>query len=136
MSFLYGKAIEGGRPLNEDELKGLAREQLQALRESFKSKAPVEKTDDVLKQRLAEELRLVRRMIDLVEEQLQGAAARQLRDSEEAIEDIADVVDADDPCEAIENIGPDLGRRLTRRSLSGDAGPCDNRRPSILRDDR
>ena len=133
MTFLHGKAIEGGRPLTDSEVRDLAREQLQVLRETFSRKPELDKTADVLKLRLAEELRLVQRMIDLVESELGGAQAKQLQASEDAIEDIAEVIEAEDPCDAIQTVDPDLGRRLTRRALSGEAAPCDNRRPSILR---
>ena len=128
MELLHGKAIEGGRPLTEAELETLARDQLQVLRDTF-SRLPAEKTDDVVSLRLAEELRLVARMIDMLEKRVSPDAARELDKAEHAIEDLAEIVEADDPCDAIEQIDPDIARRITRRSLGGEAAPCDNRRP-------
>ena len=133
MELLHGKAIEGGRPLTEAELETLARDQLEVLRQSFSAKPRAEKTDDVLSLRLAEELRLVSRMLELVENRVSPAAAKEIETAEDAIDDLADIVEAEDPCDALENVGSDLARRITRRSLDGSGGPCDNRRPSILR---
>ncbi len=133
MELLHGKAIAGGRPLTEAELETLARDQLEVLRQSFSAKPNVEKTDDVLSLRLAEELRLVSRMLELVENRVSPAAAKEIETAEDAIDDLADIVEAEDPCDALENVGSDLARRITRRSLDGSGGPCDNRRPSILR---
>ena len=102
---------------------------MRVLRESFSSKPEIEKTDDIVKLRLAEELRLVSRMLEMVESRVAPDAAREIERAEDAIEDVADIVEADDPCDAIETVDPDLARRITRRSLGGEAGPCDNRRP-------
>ena len=103
----------------------------------FAARPEREKTDDLLSVRLAEELRLVARMLDLLEDQATAkgdtAAARNLHDAEEAVEDVAEVIEADDRCEAVEDVGSDMARRLLRRSLDGETGPCDKRRPSILR---
>ena len=133
MEILHGKAIEGGRPLTEAELETLARDQLEILRQSFSAKPALAKTDDVLSLRLAEELRLVSRMLDMLESRVSPEAAKQIDTAEDAIDDIADIVEADDPCDAMATVDSDLARRITRRSLDGSGGPCDNRRPSILR---
>jgi len=139
MELKHGKAISGGRELTEDELKDLAHEQLASLREAFSAKGPRrgDKTDDTMSRRLADELRLVQRMLELVEAEMdrkgQHVAAREIEKGEEAIEDIADIVEADDRCEALEDVHEDIARRITRRALDGSGSPCDNRRPSILR---
>lgn len=133
MELLHGKAIAGGRPLSEAELETLARDQIEVLRRSFSAKTQVGKTDDVLSLRLGEELRLVSRMLELVENRVSPAAAKEIETAEDAIDDLADIVEAEDPCDALENVGSDLARRITRRSLDGSGGPCNNRRPSILR---
>ena len=133
MEMTHGKAIAGGRPLSADELETMARDQLQSLRDSFAAKPQIAKTDDLISQRLAEELRLVSRMIEMVENRVSKQAAQELERAEDAIDDLADVVEADDKCDAVGTIDPDLARRITRRSLDGSAAPCDNRRPSILR---
>ncbi|MGB3753703.1 MAG: hypothetical protein WA954_07375 [Parerythrobacter sp.] len=133
MTYLHGKALFGGREITEQEMDDLAREQLEALRGSF-TKAKGAVTDDTLSQRLAEELRLVKRMLELAEMGVQNPVAkRELQRSEDAIEDLAEVVEAEDRCDAIGNIDEDIARRMTRRALDGSGTPCDNRRPSILR---
>ncbi|RDC60581.1 hypothetical protein HME9302_01793 [Alteripontixanthobacter maritimus] len=137
MSFQYAKAISGGTPIDDDEMERLAQTHLQALRESFRPQIVVEKSQDVMEHRLAEELRLVARMLDLVEQELRDKGntrgADEIQRSEDAIEDLAEMVEADDRCDALENIDSDRARRLTRRSFDGTGGPCDNRRPSILK---
>ncbi len=131
---ITGKAISGGRPLTKDELDGLAKDQLAALRQAFTRHPALEKTDDAMDLRVAEELRLVERMLEMVEARVADPAAKKsLQQSEDMIEDLATIVEADDPCEALSRVDPDLGRRLTRRSLNGEAGPCDNRKPIDLR---
>ncbi len=134
MTYLHGKAMFGGREITEQEMDDLAREQLKALQDSFSKQGASEKTDDVLSRRLAEELRLVKRMLELAEERVRDPQAkRELQRSEDAIEDLAEVVEADDRCEAINDIDEDIARRMTRRAMDGSGTPCDNRRPSILR---
>lgn len=137
MTYLSGKAIEGGTPLSDDEVGRLAEEHLRELKRSFSKPNSTARTQDELSRRLAEELRLVARMIDLLEQDMlakgDSTAAQALERSEEAIEDVAEVIEAEDGCDALEDINPDMARRLTRRSIDGEPGPCDNRRPSILR---
>lgn len=131
MTYLHGKAISGGRALSEEELEGLAVQHFTAMQETFAAQPAIEKTDDVLSLRLGEELRLVKRMLELAQAEMERvgkpAAAKALQQSEDAIEDIAEVIEADDRCDAVEAIDPDLARRLTRRSIDGPAPPCDNR---------
>lgn len=130
----YGKAISGGRPLTEDELEGMAVQQLDALRQVFAQHPALGKTDDVLDLRLAEELRLVERMLELVEAQVNSPAAKKsLQQSADMLDDVAKIIEAGDGCEAIGRVDEDMGRRLTRRSMDDTAGPCDNRRPINLR---
>ena len=137
MDMNFGKAISGGQPLSDDELETRARDQISALVDSFAKAPENEKTTDVLSRRLAEELRLVQRMLELVEQNMKSKgnheAAKEIQRTEEAIEDIAEVVEADDRCDAIEDVDEDLARRLTRRAMDGRGTPCDNRRPSIRR---
>lgn len=137
MSMNFGKAISGGRPLDDEEINNLARDQLSVLRKSLVKKPYSDKTDDIISQRLAEELRLVARMLEMVEKDMVARgnhqAAKQISQSEEVIEDIAEVVEANDKCEAIEHVDGNIGRRLIRRALDGSGTPCDNRRISILK---
>ena len=129
--YISAKAISGGKPLTDTELENVARDTLRQLKDSF-VKADVGRTQDVLSQRLAEELRLVSRMLDMLKEENRRSgrvqAAKSLHRAEEAVDDVADVVEADDRCAALDDIDNDMARRLTRRSLYGEAGPCDNRR--------
>lgn len=130
MVYQNAKALEGGTPLTPEELDTLAVDQIAALRDTLKRYAPRRKSDDVLNQRLAEELRLVQRMLEFLEADASKrgdrAGAKQLERAEEVIEDIADVVEADDRCEAMGDIAEDMARRLKRRSIEGGDGPCNS----------
>ncbi|TMM48848.1 hypothetical protein [Qipengyuania marisflavi] len=132
MNYVTGKAISGGTPLDSAEIESLATTHLSALREAMR-RPEVEKSGDVLDQRLGEELRLVQRMLEMIEADMRRRgdkiAADAIEQSEEAIEDLADIVEAEDRCDAIATADEDMARRMTRRSLDGGAVPCDNRRP-------
>ena len=104
-----------------------AHDQFLRLREAFPHPKGADRTTDLLSLRLAEELRLLQRVIEMVERGLSGAEAKALRRTEAAIEDIADVVEAREPCDAIQTIDPDMARRLARRTIDGKDSPCEKR---------
>lgn len=131
MTYQFGKAIDGGTPLTQEELDKLAADQIAALKQSLVPFKRPEKSDDVLDQRLSEELRLAQRILEMLESEARRRgdteAANALDKAEDAIEDVADIIEADDRCEAIETVDDDMARRLTRKSIDGEPGPCHNR---------
>lgn len=138
MGFQHGKAIFGGRELSADELRELPRAQFEAIRDSLYKKAEIEKSDDLIDQRIAEELRSAKRLVESVQEELnqQSAQAKRLDAAEDLIEEIADIVEAQDDCEAISQSDDDLKRRLLRRSIDGVGTRCDNQSDSRERGSR
>lgn len=129
MTYQHGKAIQGGTPLTPQELDTLAQDQIEALRSTLKRFAPRRKSKDVLNQRLAEEMRLVQRMLELLEDEARrrgdNRTAKSVERAEDALSDIAEIVEADDRCEAMGDIDETMARRLKRRSIEGRDGPCD-----------
>ena len=89
--------------------------------------APIPPTDDVLSQRLAEELEFARRMLDTMGDELSADAAVVMRHSValqsvdiigQMLGHIANVVRSSDPTETVSRIGMcELKNRLTRKSL-------------------
>ena len=75
---MHSDAIAGGRPLSDTELETLAHDQLVSLRQTFAARPTLAKTDDLVSQRLAEELRLVSRMIELAQERASSGSIRTL----------------------------------------------------------
>lgn len=105
MTYLHGKALTAGAPNTEEQARALKVEHLRTLREHYRAHAPLKPTDDVLDQRVAEEMELVKRQIERVEGELKrrgppggGALAERLAQAEDAIEDLAEIVGADDKC--------------------------------------
>ena len=138
MTYENGKAISGGAPLSQDEIDGLARQQLDALRKAFGGRYQGTKSDNLLDQRLAEEMRLVQRMLEMVENAMrqrqQYDAANAIERAEDAIEDIADVVEAGDRCAAIGTIDPAIARRLNRAGLDDNGKPCASKKRLLQRE--
>lgn len=130
--YSYGKAVSGGNPITEEQARSLEAEHLHALREHYRSKTPFTPSNNVLDQRVAEEMELVQRQLELVQSELKrrgfgGTLAERLEKAEDALDDLADIVGADDKCEGIARAAPELKRRLNRRALDGRPSPCDNR---------
>ncbi len=131
MTHRYGKIISGGRPIDAAEQARFSVEQISAMKARL-VRAPLPKTDNVIDQRVAEEMHVARRELEQVESQLTGqarqaAASRTLGEVDDLLEDLAEVVAAKDQCEGVARAAPELKRRLLRRSLDGKPAPCDNR---------
>ncbi|MEE4200133.1 hypothetical protein [Erythrobacter sp.] len=107
----------------------LPTDQLRELRDAFRVHKPIEKSDDAIEERLAEELRSAGRLIEVVEHELEkrGANKRELEAAESMIEEVAKVIEAKDDCDAIDRVSDDMKRRLLRRSMDGRGTKCDNR---------
>ena len=129
MGYVQGKAIEGGTPLSAEELDTLARDQIAALKQTLAQRIPVRKSRQLMDHRLAEELRLAARVLDLLEKDARRRGDRDaekvLSHVEEAVDDVAEIIEAEDRCEALEKVDADMARRIRRRSLDGDGSPCD-----------
>lgn len=126
MTFQFGKAVFGGTPVSDAEIRAMSAERLQKLKDQL---ARPERTDDVLDQRLAEELAYTRRLLDVAEHELKrrGAPAgvvSSIAEAETVIEDIAGVVEAKDRCEGVEAASPAVKRRLLRGAMDGDRPIC------------
>ncbi|WP_336986099.1 hypothetical protein [Altererythrobacter aquiaggeris] len=131
MTYDFSKAFSGGRAVTQEDIRALPAQQLSAMREFFR-KPDLERTDDVIEQRLSEDLEGVKRMLENLDHELNGRAdlCRQLDHAGDAIEDIADIVGAADKCEAIGQSDDEMKRRILRRSLDGSGMPCDNQTSS------
>ena len=129
MNFEFGKSIFGGREMTPEELQRIPQEELEAIRGRYTLPEPVEKTSDTIDQRLAEELQSAKRMVEAVKNELDRRSAKfaVLDEADDLVEDVANIIEAADECEAISKTDPDLRRRLTRRSLNGDGTRCDDR---------
>lgn len=129
MAYEHGKAIFGGRELTADELRELPRAQFEAIRDAIFKKAELEKSDDAIDLRLAEELKSAKRLVESVQDEVGHGSdqAKRLDAAEDLIEDIAEIIEAKDDCEAIAQSDDDLKRRLLRRSIDGHGTKCDNR---------
>ena len=126
MSFQFGKAVFGGTPVSEADVRQMSAERLRKLKEQL---ARPERTDDVLDQRLAEELAYTKRLLELAEHELRrrGAPATvvgSLSEAETVIEDVAGVVEAKDRCAGVEQTSPAVKRRLLRGGMDGDRPIC------------
>ena len=131
MTFSFGKAISGGRPIDADEARQLEVEHLHALRDHYRARVPLKPSENLLDERIAEEVEMVARQLELLEAELKRrgnpALAERLDKAEHRLEDLARIVGADDKCEGIGRAEPELKRRLNRRALDGSASPCENR---------
>ena len=127
MSFEFGKAVYGGTPIGPDEVRRMTADQLTQLRALYNRPSPA-RTDDVLDQRIAEELQHVKRMLELVEREVArrvpGVVPR-LDTAEAVIGDIATIVESKNRCEGLAEAAPDLKRRLRRPTPEGGKGVCD-----------
>lgn len=129
MVYQNGKAISGGRDLTPAELQRLSVSQLEDLRSAFSIRQPTARSDDAIDQRLAEELRSAKRLIESLEDELfrRGQSDKRLEAAEDIIEDVASVVEAENDCDAIAGTSDDFKRRVLRRSIDGKGTRCDNR---------
>ena len=133
MSFSFGKALSGGTPITADQARVLEVEHLHALRDHYRARAPLPPSDNVLDQRVAEEIDTVKRQLELVEGELKrrgggtGPLADRLARAEDTLESLAEIVGADDKCEGVARADDELKRRLNRRSVDGRPSPCENR---------
>ncbi|WP_425230091.1 hypothetical protein [Sphingomonas sp.] len=125
MTYQFGKAVSGGRPITTDEIRDLQVEQLQALRRQL---ARPEPTADPLDRRLAEELGYSERLLAMAEDELKRrggppAVVRALHEAATVVEDVAGVVEAKDRCEGVQRASPEVKRRLLRDGAAGN-GIC------------
>ena len=124
-----GKAISGGTPVGADEIARMTAEYLAELKARL-SPLPIAKTEDVLSQRVAEELAYTQRLLEIVEAELArrgvgGPAVARVEEAEQLLGDLSQVMEARDRCEGVGRVAtPDLKRRLLRRGLDGKAPPC------------
>jgi hypothetical protein len=134
--YAFGKAISGGRPVDAEEMARLTQDQLADLKTQL-SKPALEKTDDELSRRIAQEVDYSRRLLEQVEAELRrrngliadsGATLRRVEEAEEILEDLAAIVDAKNRCEAIKRARPGgVQARLLRRSIDGTGAVCDDK---------
>lgn len=127
----FGKAISGGTPIGADEITRMNVEHLTALKARL-ALPSLEQTDDLLNQRVAEELDYTRRLLESVEAELvrRGIAAptiARVEEAEQMLTDLSSIVDAKDRCAGVQRAAtPNLKKRLLRRGLDGKATVCDN----------
>ena len=126
MAFQFGKAVFGGTPVTDADVRQMSAERLHKLKEQL---ARPERTHDVLDQRLAEELAYTQRLLETAEHELKrrGAPAgvvNGIAEAETVIEDIAGVVEAKDRCAGVEVASPAVKRRLARGAIDGDRPVC------------
>lgn len=122
MTYQFGKAVAGGTPLGEAELTAAEKQRLEALYDRLRRP---QQTEDVLDQRLAEELEYSQRLIEIVVLELTRRGGvphivRQLADAKAVVGDVAKVVGAYDRCEGVALASNDLKRRLMRESTGND----------------
>lgn len=131
MTVPFGKALSGGRPVNVDKARELKVEHLQALREHYRARAPLKPSNNVLDKRVAEEMEMAARQLELVEAELKRRGnpvlADQLDRVEHRLADLARIVGADDKCEGVARAEADLKRRLNRRTPDGRTSFCEKR---------
>ncbi len=137
--FAFGKAISGGTPITEDQIRALTRDQLVVLRERLAPR-PLEKTDDELSLRLAEEIDYSRRILEHVEGELGrrqkdpravDRAMQQIDEAESILDDVADIVEAKNRCEAVQNSkSAPVKRRLLRKPFDGRPDVCPGIEPT------
>lgn len=126
MTFQFGKAVFGGTPIGEAEVRGMRAEQLHSLRRKL---TRPERTDDPLDQRLAEELAYTHRLLEMAEAELRRRGAPpgvlgNLTEAEAVVEDVAGIVEAKDRCQGVERASPAVKRRLLRNPIEGEKPIC------------
>ena len=125
----FGKAISGGTSIDADEVARMQVDDLMAAKARW-IVTPLEKTDDILSQRVSEELDYTKRLLETVETRLagcgaSGAAIAQVEEAEEMLGDLSKIVDAKDRCAAVDRVKtPSLKRRLLRRDVDGESSVC------------
>lgn len=138
----FGKAITGGAPINAHEVGRMNVDHLAAVKARH-TEIPLEKTEDLLNQRVSEELDYSGRVLEGVENELSkrgvgGSVIARLEETEQILNDLSNIVDAKDRCAGIDRVkAPDMKRRLLRSDFDGKSlvcGPPD--RPQHLRIDR
>ena len=131
--YAFGKAIAGGRPIEAGEMERLTENQLADLKTRL-SRPSVERTDDELSRRIAQEVDYSRRLLEQVEMELRrrhglladpGATLRRVEEAEAILEDVSTIVDAKNRCEAIRQTkSGGVQARLLRRGVGGSADIC------------
>ena len=115
MSYQFGKAVFGGKPVSEDAVRDLEVERLQAMWRQLRRPTP---SDDPLDQRLGEELAYAQRLLALAEAELKrrglATVLREVEEADAVIGDVAGVVEAKDPCEGVARASAPVKRRLLR----------------------
>lgn len=127
--FPFGKAVSGGRPVDEKAIRAMRSEELARLKAQL-GRPPIKKTDDMLSRRLAEELDYAKRLLEAVESELARrgmppASAQKIRTAEAMLDDLAQIVEAENPCEGVRQTRTEeMRRRLLRRDPDGSEPPC------------
>ncbi|QTD55993.1 hypothetical protein [Parasphingorhabdus cellanae] len=128
--FGFGKAVSGGTPVTEDEIRKMRIDDLLTLRESF-SKPKQKKSDDPVDQRVSEELDFAKRLLEIIEAEIEArgmpaSTVKKLERVEDMLEDLSDIVESDDKCESVKAAkSEDLSRRMQRSDLYGKNPICD-----------
>ncbi len=128
--FGFGKAMSGGTPVTADEIRKMRMNDLLALQESF-AKPKLKKSDDPVDQRVAEELDFAKRLLEIVESEIEArgvpaSTVKKLEKVEDMLEDLSDIVEAEDKCEGVKAAkSEDLSRRMQRKDLFGENPICD-----------
>ena len=125
----FGKAISGGTPLDSYEIERMNVDNLAAIKARH-SVLPLEKTEDLLSQRVSEELDYAGRVLEGIENELSkggvgGSVIARLEETEQILSDLSNIVDAKDRCKGVERVGaPEMKRRLLRRGIDGKSSVC------------
>ncbi len=132
MTYQFGKAVSGGTPMNEAELTEAEIKRLEALYDRLRQP---QQTDDLLDQRLAQELDYAQRVIEMVALELKRRnlphLTGQLNDAKTVLAGVGGVISAFDRCDGVARASTDLKRRLLRDPAAGDDPIC--RRERIRR---
>lgn len=131
--FPFGKALSGGHPVSEQEIRMLTQDQLLMMKARL-SPPPIEKSENQLSLRLAQELDYSRRLLEQVEGELRerncsGPMDRQIlgqvQAAEEIIQNVSTIVDAKNRCEAVQRSeSPEIRKRLLRKNVDGSDAVC------------
>lgn len=136
----FGKAIAGGTPISDEEIRQLTQEQLQSMKDRL-SPPPIEKSGNKLNLRLAEELDYSQRLLEQVETELRKrncmgpndrAILHRVEAAEAIIEDVSTIVEAKNPCDAVKHTSPEVRNRLLRKDIDGSDSVCADEKISSL----
>jgi hypothetical protein len=125
----FGKSTSDATVSDKQTMAQAMVDNLTAMK-SASSIPPLEKTDDLLNQRVAQELDYAGRLLETVEKDLakrgvRGPIVDLIGETEQMLNDLSGVVDAKDRCAGIERIeAPNMKRRLLRRDLGGQSLVC------------